>query len=885
MTGEQFYVTGGTLRPDAPSYVERQADKDLWEGLLRGEFCYVLTPRQMGKSSLMVRTVKRLRAEGVAVAVLDLTAIGQNLTILQWYDGLIARLGQQLNLEDELEEFWRDQGDLGPLQKWLTALETVVLARIPGKVVLFVDEIDVVRSLPFSTDEFFAAIRECYNRRSREPAFARLAFGLLGVATPTDLIRDPRMTPFNIGRRIELQDFNASEAAPLARGLGTDEKNASLLLGRVLHWTGGHPYLTQRLCRTLYETLCPPTAKDDCPVPAPPIWPTLEMVDKAANALFLCRQARDRDDNLIFVRERILRSEVDVTGLLYLYRKVLQGQPVADDETNPLVSVLRLSGITRGDDGSLHVRNRIYGEVFDIKWIQVNMPQAELRRQRKAGRRGILIGFGIAVILLLIYLFVSPVLSRNKEARMAYRTADRLAAAYSKVQTYQDRFDTTYSIGLGGSVVPATASGSLMFERPNRMSLNLKNGLLTPPVDVRFQTDGAMVWASLPSQNQFQVFTNTRPRAAFDLPAALTQKLGPLRALPLYRLLLNPTAAEHFLKDAQNVRYVRATELSGQPVHVLAWGHSPRAFFSGIGLTNISTDRNLIPITAWVSSSNYFVLQLKVDLSHWARELIGAAPAIPVTALIINESHKSIQTSELPVFTNRFDVVPGVEDRQVAQLDLPEVDLASLASRERQFLKLIPPRVPFSPRTLIDLSDFYNAALSQTWHNPSAGNNSLEALTPGILQLGGTVFDVRGIVQLSGIELERAGGHFPQQISGIKIGQRCRDLHFLHATGWKHSDGSQIGTFVVHYADGEEVNIPIVYGDDVRDWNAASDSSTKVRRGTTVWTSTSTKTRWPVRLFKMTWLNPLPKMEIVTLDYVSSMTPSAPFLIAVTAEP
>src|ERR1043166_82012 len=50
-----FYVTGGTLRPDAPSYVERQADKDLLDGLLKGEFCYVLTSRQMGKSSPMVR--------------------------------------------------------------------------------------------------------------------------------------------------------------------------------------------------------------------------------------------------------------------------------------------------------------------------------------------------------------------------------------------------------------------------------------------------------------------------------------------------------------------------------------------------------------------------------------------------------------------------------------------------------------------------------------------------------------------------------------------------------------------------------------------------------------------------------------------------------------
>src|SRR5438046_8379491 len=86
-----FYVTGGTLRQDAPSYVERQADKDLFEGLLRGEFCYVLTSRQMGKSSLMVHTAARLRKASVNVGVLDLTAIGQNLSPEQWYGGLLIR--------------------------------------------------------------------------------------------------------------------------------------------------------------------------------------------------------------------------------------------------------------------------------------------------------------------------------------------------------------------------------------------------------------------------------------------------------------------------------------------------------------------------------------------------------------------------------------------------------------------------------------------------------------------------------------------------------------------------------------------------------------------------------------------------------------------------
>jgi hypothetical protein len=103
-TATRFYQTGGNLPQNAPSYVERQADTDLYEGLQRGEFCYVLTARQMGKSSLMVRTAARLREEGIAVAVLDLTAIGQNLTVEQWYDGLLVHLGRQFDREEELEK-------------------------------------------------------------------------------------------------------------------------------------------------------------------------------------------------------------------------------------------------------------------------------------------------------------------------------------------------------------------------------------------------------------------------------------------------------------------------------------------------------------------------------------------------------------------------------------------------------------------------------------------------------------------------------------------------------------------------------------------------------------------------------------------------------------
>lgn len=365
-----FFVTGGTLRNDAPCYVERQADKDIFDELSRGEFCYVLTSRQMGKSSLMVRTANRLRESGATVVVLDLTAIGQNLTPEQWYDGLLLRMGRQLQIEDELEHFWRSHDRVSPVQRYMAALRDVALSKCRGELVIFIDEIDVVRSLPFATDEFFAAIRECYNRRVEEPDLNRLTFCLLGVATPAELIRDARTTPFNIGKRIELADFKESEAAPLAQRLVAARSIARKLFTRIFHWTNGHPYLTQRFCKVVSEANSGSIATiGDAP-----------QIDLLCERLFFSPRAREQDDNLLFVRERVLRSEADLTKLLRLYEDIHKEQRIPDDETDDRINQLRLAGIVDVAEGFLRVRNRIYFRVFDCNWVIANVPDAELEK-------------------------------------------------------------------------------------------------------------------------------------------------------------------------------------------------------------------------------------------------------------------------------------------------------------------------------------------------------------------------------------------------------------------------------------------------------------------------------------------------------------------------
>jgi DNA-binding response OmpR family regulator len=362
-----FHVSG-TLLHDAKSYVERPADREILAALTQGEFCYVLTSRQMGKSSLMVRTANRLRDIDIDVASLDLTALGQNLTLEQWYDGMLARIGRRLGLENELDDYWLDNERISPVRRFFSAIRDVVLQHSRKHLVIFVDELDVVRSLPFAVDEFFAAIRECFNSRAEDPEMNRLTFCLIGVATPSDLIRDPSITLFNIGTQILLTDFTEEESIAFSHGFIASKLTVSdpvALVHRIHYWTNGHPYLTQRLCKGVAEHI----QRDDTASKQTPE----QLVDHICQTLFLSARSRDRDDNLIFVRERMLRASNDKRALFELYHDILNGTEVLDRDGNPLVSDLFLAGIVRSSEGRLKARNRIYQQIFDQTWVKSHL--------------------------------------------------------------------------------------------------------------------------------------------------------------------------------------------------------------------------------------------------------------------------------------------------------------------------------------------------------------------------------------------------------------------------------------------------------------------------------------------------------------------------------
>jgi len=348
------FVAGGTVQAGGGIYLPRRADDELLEHCLAGDFTYILTSRQMGKSSLMIRAAERLVDKGAVPIVVDLTEFGAKTTAEQWYKGLLLGVQEQALLSTAAAEWWARQADHSFAHKFTRYLREVALKERAERLVIFVDEIDTTLRLDF-TDDFFAAIRFLYQQRAAEPDLHRLSFVLIGVATPGDLIKDPARTPFNVGYRIELTDFTLDEAAPLADHLPVPEALRRELIGWILSWTHGHPYLTLRAIRSLGDS-------------PPPAW-TASLVDERIEELFL-RTGADSDSNLQFVRDMLTKKAFYREAVLRTYWNIRRGRQVVDKELDQVDNWLKLSGVVRRQDGVLRVRNPIYERVFDEGWAR-----------------------------------------------------------------------------------------------------------------------------------------------------------------------------------------------------------------------------------------------------------------------------------------------------------------------------------------------------------------------------------------------------------------------------------------------------------------------------------------------------------------------------------
>jgi hypothetical protein len=234
----------GTMGSDSPFYIVRDTDAVALEAIKRqGVTITIKGPRQMGKSSLLIRVLEAAQKEGKRTALLDFQLFDKScLTNADtFFRQFCALLTDELEMTPRLEEFW--SAPLGNSQRSSRYMERYILKELGKPLVLLMDEVESIFDSDFLSD-FFSMLRNWHNSRATKPAWKKFDLVLVTSTEPYQLVANLNQSPFNVGEVVELADFTPEQVEDLNRRHGSPlNGNAVQQLMGLLN---GHPYLVRR---------------------------------------------------------------------------------------------------------------------------------------------------------------------------------------------------------------------------------------------------------------------------------------------------------------------------------------------------------------------------------------------------------------------------------------------------------------------------------------------------------------------------------------------------------------------------------------------------------------------------------------------------------------
>ncbi|HEX9438160.1 MAG TPA: AAA-like domain-containing protein, partial [Roseiflexaceae bacterium] len=234
----------GNVRLGSPFYIERATDAVALDMIrMEGATITIRGPRQIGKSSLLIRVKDAAERAGKRVAYLDFQQF--DYAVLRdadmFFQQFCGWIGDELDLENRVDEFWSKP--FGNIRRCTRYIEHYLLKELNNPLVLAFDEVDNLFEAGFRSD-FFAMLRAWHNDRAQKQAWRQLDIVLVTSTEPYRLIENLNQSPFNVGEVIELRDFTPDQVAELNRRHGAPlaDDQVRQLIGLL----GGHPYLIRR---------------------------------------------------------------------------------------------------------------------------------------------------------------------------------------------------------------------------------------------------------------------------------------------------------------------------------------------------------------------------------------------------------------------------------------------------------------------------------------------------------------------------------------------------------------------------------------------------------------------------------------------------------------
>jgi tetratricopeptide (TPR) repeat protein len=335
-----------TIIPDH-LYVERAADRQLRTVIDdMGRPAYILVSRQMGKTNLLIN----MKRERVGDIVLYLDLSNRFDSARKWFRNVIDSLLESYpNFFEGLEEKiikQREGSGFEPNVEFDRHLR-LLLRSCDRRVVIVLDEIDSLVGCSYS-DVVLAQIRSMYFSRVNHAEYGRLTYVLSGVAEPSDLIRDKNISPFNIGEKIYLEDFDRSEFDDFIKKAGLDL--SSLVVDSIFKWASGNPRITWDICSEIEDRLLSGEEISDL------------TVDSVVDKLYL----RDYDRAPVDHIRTLVEADIQIRNAVIAIRYSKSG--ILDDK---IKSKLYLAGIIKSiERGELKIKNRVIDDALSDRWIE-----------------------------------------------------------------------------------------------------------------------------------------------------------------------------------------------------------------------------------------------------------------------------------------------------------------------------------------------------------------------------------------------------------------------------------------------------------------------------------------------------------------------------------